>query len=575
MTEPKAYSYIRFSTPGQANGDSLRRQTEASTAYAQKKGLILDDALDMQDLGLSAYKGVHRTHGALGVFLRLVEAGKVSPGSILIVEDLDRLSRQEPLTALDQFSLLIHSGIRIVTLSNGIEYDRQSIRENPGQLYLTMGEIIRAHQESELKSKRLKAVWKSKREDLQNGDSKRKLTAKAPLWLKLSEDKTEFIQIPEAVQTIKRAFEMKLSGTGNVVIARILNQDPIAWKPPISGRNKTGGWRCAYITKILSYKAVIGEFQPCKMTKQEGKKKQYVPMPEGKPISNYYPAIIDPDLFYAVQDHIKQNSILPGNAGGRTKKAGNLFTYVIKCGRCKGAMHFINKGNTPRGGKYLYCDASRRKLGTCNAKSIRYDEFERLIFDNFEELNISEIMPGQDEAQAQVNDLRRRIDAGNAKARELAEQETNLIDSIATTADKRIRQALDKRLVKVMDDKQAVIQETKELKRTLSDVEQASKNLSQMIDHAREIYSLMDQTTDEQGRINLRMKLRTQIRKLVDVIEVYPLDQPYKARQEDKDGIITTMDSKFIEKVRIKFKGSRKLRIIGLLHRFDSLDIAH
>jgi len=107
----------------------------------------------------------------------------------------------------------------------------------------------------------------------------------------------------------------------------------------------------------------------------------------------------------------------------------------------------------------------------------------------------------------------------------------------------------------------------------LSDVEQASKNLAQMIDHATELYTLMDQTTDEQDRIALRMELRNQVRKLVDTIEVYPLNQPYKAQQEDQDGVITTMESRFIEKVRIKFKGSRKMRTLWLVHRFDSLDI--
>ena len=35
--KPKAYSYVRFSTPGQAKGDSYRRQTEAANEYAQRQ----------------------------------------------------------------------------------------------------------------------------------------------------------------------------------------------------------------------------------------------------------------------------------------------------------------------------------------------------------------------------------------------------------------------------------------------------------------------------------------------------------------------------------------------------------
>ena len=36
----RAYSYIRFSTPEQAEGDSLRRQLEDSIAYAEEHGLL-------------------------------------------------------------------------------------------------------------------------------------------------------------------------------------------------------------------------------------------------------------------------------------------------------------------------------------------------------------------------------------------------------------------------------------------------------------------------------------------------------------------------------------------------------
>src|ERR1700758_3473375 len=54
MTQ-RAYSYIRFSSPEQAKGDSLRRQTEAAEAYAKERGLSLDSSLTFRDLGISAF----------------------------------------------------------------------------------------------------------------------------------------------------------------------------------------------------------------------------------------------------------------------------------------------------------------------------------------------------------------------------------------------------------------------------------------------------------------------------------------------------------------------------------------
>ena len=93
----KAYSYIRFSTPEQEKGDSQRRQLDLSTRYAQENGLELDTTLKLKDLGLSAYHKTNLEKGALGAFLSAISDGRVEPGSYLLVESLDRLSRARAL----------------------------------------------------------------------------------------------------------------------------------------------------------------------------------------------------------------------------------------------------------------------------------------------------------------------------------------------------------------------------------------------------------------------------------------------------------------------------------------------
>jgi len=55
----KAYSYIRFSTPEQAKGHSIRRQEELSAAYAEEHGLELDNSLKMTDKGVNLHPKVH------------------------------------------------------------------------------------------------------------------------------------------------------------------------------------------------------------------------------------------------------------------------------------------------------------------------------------------------------------------------------------------------------------------------------------------------------------------------------------------------------------------------------------
>jgi len=55
-----------------------------------------------------------------------VNNGDIAPDSVLIVESLDRLSRQEVLKAFGQFASILGADIKIVTLIDGYEYTKDS-----------------------------------------------------------------------------------------------------------------------------------------------------------------------------------------------------------------------------------------------------------------------------------------------------------------------------------------------------------------------------------------------------------------------------------------------------------------
>src|SRR3954453_3798890 len=117
--KPLAYSYVRFSSPEQAKGDSLRRQTELRDGWLTRNAVRLDASLTLEDKGVSGFTGEHRGNPdrhALAAFVDLVKKGRITRGSYLIVESLDRLSREDILPALTLILDLIQSGIRIVQL---------------------------------------------------------------------------------------------------------------------------------------------------------------------------------------------------------------------------------------------------------------------------------------------------------------------------------------------------------------------------------------------------------------------------------------------------------------------------
>lgn len=590
----KAYSYIRFSTPEQLKGDSLRRQLEAGEKYAHEHGLILDKSLSMQDLGLSAYHGEHKTKGALGEFLKLVEAGRIEKGSVLIVENLDRLSREKVLDALNQFTGIIKAGISIVTLQDGQQYDEKSIDENWSQLIISITYMARANEESKTKSKRLSAAWETKRKKAVTDNVK--MTKRCPLWLRLSNDRKQFIPIPEVCKVVEMIYRMKLAGKGKGMITRELNQMKDIWFPPITKRNKTGGWREDYIQKIFTTPAVIGTFQPKKRDKDGNKTIVCEPIP------GYYPPVIDKQLYYEVQDLIKRNSKSKGRGGGQTKRATNLFTHIVKCGICKHPMHFLNKGQNQS--NYLFCDVSRRKLLAedsepegkikpesqsklvkairadtnkgrlqrpdtnspyqCTAKPVNYDEVERIIFSNLEELNIVDLLPDKDATLLRLNDIERRIAAISPQKVECREMIGNLQDTIATTKDKRVREGLDSKLSDLYDKLEQLDKDYEQLMEAKKTTKMESDLIGKNINIANSIYKLLADCKVERECVTLRLRLRTELQKLIDRIEIFPLRDAYTPMEEVEDGVVQVMRSKVIDRISIRFKGTHNKRILYL-----------
>ena len=229
---PRAHSYVRFSPPEQANGDSLRRQVEKSKKYAEENGLVLDTSLNLLEQGLSGYTSENQRKGALGVFIKAVESGLVPEGSVLIVESLDRLSRATVLSQIALLCSLVNSGITVVTLDNRQVLTREALDKDPMLLMISVIGMLRAHDESRNKSGQVRAAWANKRKNI----SDKKLSSLCPGRLKLTPDRKSFELIPERVALVKRMFDLNASGVGQMTMARIFNQEKI----PVLGRGEEG-----------------------------------------------------------------------------------------------------------------------------------------------------------------------------------------------------------------------------------------------------------------------------------------------------------------------------------------------
>lgn len=399
---PKAFSYIRMSTDAQLKGDSYRRQLESSDKYIAQNNLDLVERLS--DIGVSAFRGANVEYGALGGFLEAVRDKKVPPGSYLVVEALDRISRQPTRIALQLFLELMNNGITVVTLSNNQIYTPENY--DTQQLIISIIEMSRAAEESAKKSYRVGQAWQKKRDEI----AKVKLTKRGPAWLRYRSDTSEFEAIPERVAVIRRIFDETVSGIGAYTIAGRLNEDGI----PTFGKSKR--WQPSSVNKIVSSTAVLGEFQPYQGV--TGNRSAY-----GSPVRDYFPSIISTDLFYAAQaSRLSRRGIGGGRKG---KYVSNLFAKIVFCSYCGERMLFEDKGGGPKGGTYFVC-MSIPTGSKCVRTRWRYDHFEASFLAFVEELDLGSIFSIEADA-AKRAEIESAISSLNGQVLTLKGHRDNLI----------------------------------------------------------------------------------------------------------------------------------------------------
>jgi DNA invertase Pin-like site-specific DNA recombinase len=418
-TKPKAYSYLRFSTPEQAQGDSQRRQLEKAKEYAQLHGLELDETLTFEDKGISGFKGANATRGALKRFLDAVEFGLVEAGSFLLVENLDRVSRQDPWDAMPVFQQIINSGVTIVTVQDGRVWSREELRANPIRIMESLFVMIRANEESATKSRRVKAAYDNKRKVARSGNAEKPFTRRLPAWIRWAEDVKMFELIPERAKVVQEMFELAEAGFGKDAIARSLNAKGVQ---PFG---KALFWHRSYVEKVLTNPACIGTFVPKVREYIDGKQ---IRKPE-EPIKDYFPAVVSEEIF--------SNQVVLSNTKAPRGRHSNgsissIFQGLGTCGLCGSSFVRVSKG------KYVYLVCSKASAkGGCEYRSIPYIEAENAIRRNIKAI-ASNVPRGQNvaELEALIAQLERDVDEKQWKLQ-------GLVDDFSKTRSPTIRSRID------------------------------------------------------------------------------------------------------------------------------------
>lgn len=397
----RVYSYLRFSDPRQATGSSADRQLQYAQRWAAEKGLDLDESLSLRDEGLSAYHQRHVKQGALGVFLQAVEDGRIADGSVLVVEGLDRLSRAEPIQAQAQLAQIINAGITVVTASDGREYNRAGLKAQPMDLVYSLLVMIRAHEESDTKSKRVKAAIRRQCEGWVAGTYRGIIrNGKDPQWLHW--DGQAFQLVPERVEGLRLVIELFRQGYGSVRIIREMTERGLAVT--------TKGITALQVHRLVRLPALMG----IKVLELDG---------ETYRLEGYYPPILTADEFADLSLQVESRVRRKGKGEIPGLVTGLGITYCGYCGTAvvgQNVMHRAKSdGSLSDGHRRLICVGYSHNSGCPIGGSCSVVPIEKALMSYCtDRMNLSSLLEGNDQSQQ----LQVRLSTAKAEAALIEQQ---------------------------------------------------------------------------------------------------------------------------------------------------------
>lgn len=481
----RAYSYIRFSTPEQIKGDSLRRQVSRSEEWCRRNKHTLDDSLNLRDLGVSAFQGKNAETGRLRAFLDAVEEGRVPKGSVLLVENLDRLTRSTIRQALRLFLSILESGIRLATLDPEHIFEPDGGDGDMTQLLIAITWMARGHDESARKSYRGGEAWNTKRANIHAV----KLTAKCPGWLRINDDRTKFLIVMEKVEVVRRIFRLAIEGNGLDAITKRLNGEGVS--PLAHGV----AWHRSYVLKILGNRAVLGEYQP--HTGHGAKERK----PIGDAIPDYYPAVVSEADFYRAQTALASRRNKRGPIGANV---ANLFTGLVRDADDGSTMTIVTKGNDS--GPFFVSSAAVRGENGATYASFPYRAFESAMLSWTKEIRVEDVLP----SRPSVGGVADQLVASQGRLADLDVRIAAFRDSLAT----------DPNFLTLLGVVKQLETERSQLTTTIDDLKAAlHESRETALSHAQDLARLMD-SAKGQDLVDLRLRLRSAFAQIVSEIWV-------------------------------------------------------
>lgn len=333
-TTKTLYLYARVSTEKQSKDGrtGLDRQKEAEAVKRTIEKFKDMPRKYMEDTGKSAYHGKNISEGELGVFLDLCKMRQVAKGSIIAIENIDRLTRLGLTDAQQLVIEIMQAGVDIYIWTKDKIYTRNNVADT-----ITLAiELEQAGKYSQDLSYRITTAAIKKIELIKSGKKDNDGHCYAlrgyghnKWWVDTS---SGYVKPHDEYFSIAREIvDLNLEGFGHIKIRQALEEK--GYKSPRTAHKKKGvNWGQNMIAKFHTSKTLLGEFRV------NIKGEEHI-------IPDYYPPVCTPEEFAQIQN------IKKAKRAGGTKRNAALFSGFGKT-RCAFCDNTIQTFLSKAGSKY-------------------------------------------------------------------------------------------------------------------------------------------------------------------------------------------------------------------------------
>ncbi|NOI57793.1 recombinase family protein [Vibrio coralliilyticus] len=392
MPVKQSVALVRVSTAIQEHGQGLDRQdSEIANFLTTHPDYELTRTISA--IGQSAFSGVvHDSDSEFGQFLSSIESKPSTAPYALLLASVDRLTRLPFFEATALVNRILDVVQELVICDSGKVYSKAGGSDLGSIMELTM-KIQLSHEESSLKSRRLRAARDKRKHDVSN---KVKIPNYLPFWIRWNGVDYEFT---EHVKTIRKMVDLRLSGMGSVAIQSYLNERLDEYPVPQRKSKQASAtrWTKSRIDDVLFKEVTITGDYVIKTTYTPEEKREAKRNNIKLPAYNRDLDFVCEDLFPAVIDKVTYAKLKSGTGKGKQTNAYyNVFRGIAECtcGSSCVTSHDTKKHDLDAR-LYIKCNSRNQsgRVSTCRNPSTKLFPLVRSVLNHLINSPLHEVAP--------------------------------------------------------------------------------------------------------------------------------------------------------------------------------------